>query len=277
MRLLILCVNYHSGGAALRFARDAAARLDGPDWRLLVIDNSERGDPQLSGLDGLHPQIGRHSNGQNLGYFGAAAAALAGYLRTHPLPDWVMVANADLRIDSDFGALQDLDADCAVVAPAIVSTFDGHDQNPYMRRRPSHRRMRRLRLVASRYALAQGYFLLYLLKKRLARWRRPGVAPVGYRMSIYAPHGACVLFARTYFAAGGSLDYGEFLFGEELFVAETARRLGLRVCYLPALRLRHVEHTSTGWWRSRRLWRYQKRSINYCFERFFAPGRGRAS
>jgi GT2 family glycosyltransferase len=63
---------------------------------------------------------------------------------------------------------------------------------------------------------------------------------------IYAPHGACIVFSRHYFEAGGNLDYPCFLYGEEFFVAETARRLQLAIVVDPALKITHHEHATTG-------------------------------
>ena len=70
--------------------------------------------------------------------------------------------------------------------------------------------------------------------------------PISVAQAIYAPHGACMVFSRLYFDAGGSLDYPCFLYGEEFYVAETARQLGLAIRVDPSLRITHHEHSTTG-------------------------------
>jgi GT2 family glycosyltransferase len=87
--------------------------------------------------------------------------------------------------------------------------------------------------------------------------------------TIYAPQGSCLVFSRRYFEQGGSLEYPAFLFGEEIFVAETVLRLGLQVVYDPRLRVWHDEHASTGRLRSRKLARYVGQSAAYLADTFF--------
>ena len=86
---------------------------------------------------------------------------------------------------------------------------------------------------------------------------------------IYAPHGCFIIFHRSYFDAGGSLDHGAFLFGEEVFVAETARRLGVKVSHDPRLGVIHHEHMTTGRFKNRRLARYSWEASKFCADEFF--------
>ena len=72
--------------------------------------------------------------------------------------------------------------------------------------------------------------------------RRSGKSP----RKIYAPHGACMIFHRRYFECGGALQYGAFLFGEEVAIAERVKRLGGTVVYEPDFRIIHNEHATTG-------------------------------
>ena len=65
------------------------------------------------------------------------------------------------------------------------------------------------------------------------------------------------------------MEYPSFLFGEEVFVAETARQIGLRVIYHPGLRLSHDDHSSTGLVRSRRLAGLVRASASYIADRYF--------
>lgn len=57
-----------------------------------------------------------------------------------------------------------------------------------------------------------------------ARWQAVKETAINQLKSIYAPFGAFIVFHRQYFESGGHLSYGSFLFGEEIFITETARR-----------------------------------------------------
>ncbi len=86
---------------------------------------------------------------------------------------------------------------------------------------------------------------------------------------IYAPHGSFIALHRSYFEHGGTLDYGAFLFGEEIFIAETARKLGLTVLYEPAIAIEHTERsTAAGLW-NRDASRYRKQASRYLVKNYF--------
>ena len=91
-------------------------------------------------------------------------------------------------------------------------------------------------------------------------------------MSIYAPHGACVIFSKRFFSEGGSLDLPVFLFGEEICIAEAVRRLGLSVIYNPKLVLTHHEHQSPQWRRillTRKAALHLAKSTAYLVDTYF--------
>ena len=77
---------------------------------------------------------------------------------------------------------------------------------------------------------------------------------------IYAPHGSCIIFNENYFKMGGNLNHISFLFGEEIFVAESAKKSGLKVQYEPQLRVSDYEHASTGFFYSRKIAGFMKQS-----------------
>jgi len=87
---------------------------------------------------------------------------------------------------------------------------------------------------------------------------------------IYAPQGSCIVFSKLFFSLGGKLNYPKFLFGEEIFVAETARNFGLRVVYSPRLKVWHDDHSSTGLVRSRKIAAYVRESARFITDTYFA-------
>jgi len=99
--------------------------------------------------------------------------------------------------------------------------------------------------------------------------RKPPAAVAAPPEKIYAPHGSFIALHRSYFERGGSLEYGAFLFGEEIFIAETARRLGLTVLYEPSVRIEHTERsTAAGLW-NRDASRFRKQASRYLAKTFF--------
>jgi GT2 family glycosyltransferase len=276
IRILVLCINYHAAADSERFIRDLFALECGKALDVRLVDNSAATSPQPSfpRLEEEFPNLKLLSPHGNLGYFGGAAHGLKDYLRTNDPPEWVVVANTDLSFPQNdfFARLLDLyegEKPPAVLAPAIISGQSGSDQNPYMRFRPSAGRMSFYRSVFRCYPLSLLYHCLALIKSRFSR-KTPGGRDIAPPLRIYAPQGSFILFHRTYFSSGGSLEFGSFLFGEEIFVGETARRLGLFVQYDPRLRVFHREHAVTGLFRNRKMARFQSDSCSYLYREYFS-------
>lgn len=287
---MIIGVNYGTDPMAVRFARAARALACEGDLSVVIVDNTEGG-----GRDALRADLERADGGlrlvwagQNLGYFGGAALGLREHVEARGWPDWVIVANVDIEF-RDADLLRRLlglpwPDDIGIVAPSIWSRKSLRDLNPRLVRRPRRSTMKFYKLVFANFltlnlyevAAAAKHVVKYLLRQGRglagrvgAKGPEAGRAPGGGRRVIYAPQGSCMIFSRQYFARGGTLDYPSFLFGEELYVAETARELGLAVVYEPRLRLWHDDHASTGLIRSRRVATQQGRSARFIADRYF--------
>lgn len=280
--ILILCINYHSDEECVRFASELLVDKNLQMVHLLFVDNSETStlEESLSTLKQIRGNFSVRYSERNLGYFGGAAWGLEQFLLQHEFPDWVIVCNADLHFpESDFikrlvtyGNMHQH----AVVAPAIISTLSGKDQNPFMASRPSKFRMRFYSVVFRFYPTLMLYSVLSLMKQKFLnlngrrRTRRPCAADSQEEpKAIYAAHGACIAFRCQYFEGGGDLCYGAFLFGEEIFVAETVRRLGLTIGYDPRLRVIHSEHKTTGYLPSQKMASFMGQAAAYCAKKFF--------
>jgi GT2 family glycosyltransferase len=215
---------------------------------------------------------------RNLGYFGGAAYGLSQYLHDHAMPDWVVVSNVDLLI-TDPQFLRKLAVlKCAphmgAVAPRIASALTGRNQNPFMGSRPSAMRMHlykwlyRSWLGLNAHELASAVF--HRLRSAVAQITPTKLSPSrDVSRKIYAPHGSFVVLSKEYFRAGGSLDFPCFLFGEEIYLAESLRQLGLDVIYEPSLEVVHQEHKSTKLLKSRKLARFVASSAAYCADTYF--------
>ena len=274
--VLLICVNYRKPTETQHFVATALEQTLSSSLRLVVVDNSPfPGGGVVPESVPSDPHVKAIATGKNLGYFGGAAVALADHLKSHPLPDWVIVSNPDVYF-SDRDVLQRLcDAhrgdEPAVIAPSIHTVDTSVEQNPYMRVRPSRFRMHLYRWLFSAYPIDVVYEGLSWIKHRalglLSKVRPPAAASLPER--IYAPHGSFIALHRSYFERGGNLEYGAFLFGEEIFIAETVRRLGLTVLYEPAVMIEHTERsTAAGLW-NRDASRFRRQSSRFLARTFF--------
>ncbi len=286
MSSLIIAVNYKTDEHAAQLARSLAG-YSNQDLAVVLVDNSERDDPEAFArmIHEVNPYIQCVRAPANLGYFGGANFGLKHYLAEFPLPQWVIICNVDIefRDPGFFVTLRQLEATggIGVVAPRIWSARFQRDLNPKITQRPTRRRMSFYKVIFGNYYLQAAYEIISVVKYGLKRQIRSALAPFrkrpeynstsGRSAPIYASHGSCMILNRRYFASGGSIEYPVFLFGEEIFVAETARQLGLLVVHCPQLWVFDKEHASTGGaLRSRRVARYMNEATRYLAQKYFA-------
>ena len=247
---LFICVHYHGMKETREFLGSLDA-LKGNGYHCIVVDNSDDFEP-CPGVaeavrEGLVTTAKPH---ENLGYFNGAQFGLDQF--EGALPDWVVVCNADVTPRYDFLerlASATVDDRSGVLAPRIVSMPDGEELNPHLVRRPTAVAMHVRKLFLCSRLLRPLYFACNRFKRFVFHaLRRPTTPrrPAPGRAVIYAAHGSCLVFHRRYFEAGGTLRHSTFLFGEEITVAETVRKLGLRILFEPSLQVQHRQHSSTG-------------------------------
>src|SRR5262249_18774531 len=157
------------------------------------------------------------------------AWALAQWLaQGYAHPTWICVSNTDLRLHEAFFlnlARADVDAGTGVVAPD-VRLGNGAPQNPILHRRPP-RAMMLAYAVLSRLALFMPIFELSVRLRHVVRSLTGPRARTDAPSPIYAAHGSIFLVHRRFFERGGTLAYRSTMYGEEIHIAEQARRAGL--------------------------------------------------
>jgi len=286
-QILVICVNFYCEEDIRRFVIETLDQSERDRLQVVVVDNgsNEATDPPLAALTNRDPRVSVLATEANLGYYGGAAWGLQKYLEARALPEWIVVSNPDIQFPGGdfFQRLLSLHSSSppGVLAPSILARELGVDQNPYMVHRPSWARIHFYKWAFRFYLTCMVYHLLALARVRVNRLLKGGVrlrataraAPAAPR-KIYAPHGSFVLFHRSYFTAGGSIEYGAHLYGEELFVAESARRLGLKVIYDPRLQVLHRRHSTTQALPDRNMASYLRESSAYVADTFFASALG---
>jgi len=275
VKVLICVVSYRTDEKLERYLDSilTAAQAAGSALTLniLVVDNSVReaaaSEEFVRRISERTPGVEVICSETNLGYFGAVPVAQAAAARLRP--EQVIFSNADLTLAPDFFIRlgEKLPCPAAVIAPAIlIDEGRGFDQNPKLVERYSADRLRFLQKVYSSALLFALYVWLGRLKEMLVK-DRPAVRPSGDR-DIYAPHGALFLFTKLGFFLGLP-RHEPFLYGEELFIAEEARRHAEVVRYIPAIRVFDSRHASTAGLGSARRRRLMKESIDFILRRYY--------
>jgi len=270
--VLLICVKYSADRETERYLDSIRALHAQSGLHVLLVDNTVEARWSYTS-DQSNCRVLRAP--RNLGYFGGARYGLSRHLAENPMPDWLIISNVDLSLDdptflerlAPLGSIPDVGA----VAASIRSALTGIDQNPFMRVRPSVLRMHAYKWLYRSQTALNGYEGLAAFSHRAGsalRKLRPTHSNSA-RETIYAPHGSFLILSKNYFDRGGDLDFPEFLFGEEIYIAESVRRLGLKVIYEPALRVNHQEHHSTGLFKSKQVAGYVAASAAYCADTFF--------
>jgi GT2 family glycosyltransferase len=267
--IVLVVVNYQTSDLALNLCRSVAACRATDELGVLIVDNGSGADSARQLRDGLPDSLGADVLAcENLGYFGAARRAQEWLLERGLDPDWMILSNADIEIrdPSFFETLACQSTQSGVLAPAINAPGIRADQNPYMVRRPSLARMRAYKWIYGHRVTGTLYELLGHARGRLGGYRERPASPA---RAIYAPHGSFMIFSRRYWKLPDAFAHEPFLFGEEISVAECARRHGLLVAYEPGLAVHHVGHASVGMWPSVSKLTWLEAATRYCADRYF--------
>lgn len=155
--------------------------------------------------------------------------------------DYIIFSNVDMLLDvSFFEELRSISDEADIIAPSIV-TSEGVYQNPFMPSRPSKSSLQFLKFVLS-------YDLTFYLYSKISYFKSVFFKskPSGnVKKMIYAPHGSMVILRSSYFE-NCDLEHGLFLYGEEIYIAESCYKNNKAVLYAPQLKVVHCEHRSTS-------------------------------
>lgn len=250
LQVSIVGVAYNSPAESMQFLTDVASLSPSGAYACVVVENGE--GPASIGQTNSVYHVGAPTN---LGYFGGASYGIRLLEDRGIVTPWYVISNVDVRIHTTELAclLSKISPTVGVVAPSIVGTM-GQQSNPYIRRRP--RRLRLLmtevafgspitnRLLLALHRVHRSAGLVTLMKRR--RRRRTSFVPEANGTFIYAAHGSIVCLRRSLVVETELLRRAPFLYGEELFVAEEARRLSLTTQFVPQLKTEHTGGVSTS-------------------------------
>lgn len=276
--ILIVSVLYNTYSETVRYL-DSISGSAGAEIVLILVDNSNVEPPEeFTKRISEYPFLHYLKTTSNLGYFGGARAGISHFLTICPaLPNWILVTNVDIVFTSGFfnTLLQKKpENSIGIIAPSIISMQWNTDYNPAMMKRYSKARLRFYLCLYSSFLLHNAFLAAAYLKKWISGKKNGKMSSGGEHrsglMQIYAPHGSCIIFHRNYFERGGSLEIPNFLFGEEVHVAERAKNLGLTVVYHPELIIHDYEHASIGFFVTPAINMYYKESIRGILDYYYS-------
>ena len=238
------------------------------DYEIILVNNGSNQINLLESLAQSYPVTIVDSN-ENKGYLGGAEFGLTTYLNQNKeLPSHLIVCNTDIIFGDDLflSKLYTLTDD--VIGPTIISSKTRLNQNPFYTNRISDKKLKFLKLIFSAYPLYVGYQLLSVVKNSLSLKKIDAIKDNSKK--VYAIHGSFMIFNKSYFEKGGNFNYGSFLYGEEIYIAELARINCMSVTYHSSLKIIHQEHSTTGLFKKPLHVKYMSQSINYLLNRFFS-------
>lgn len=275
--IVYICVNYGSPSETLAHLEQLRGSTTEP-YAAIVVENSPRSYPELDDWVARYPDNHRYLVGDgNVGYLNGLGIGMRRAMQDWPHADWVVLSNVDLILDASqfelYLATHQLDPRTGVVGPRIVSSMSMKDQNPFLMTRPSLSRMRAWRGMYRSYWIGALYQLGSDLWHRHAmrgldsgRPHHPAANTSAGGREVYAVHGSIFCMSARLLHKVGAVSWPCFLFGEEIWLAEKARNLGMRVVYDPAMRVEHSEHATTASLSSREKMRWHYQSINWLIE-----------
>jgi GT2 family glycosyltransferase len=269
---LVIGVNYFNESDTIQFVNEFLSQERDCQLKIVIVNNGSNDDEfeKLQQITESNESVTIYQPNKNLGFYGGINHGLDQYLSSNSLPDFVIASNTDVFL-SDESFLEKLcklsfDDDVGVIAPSVISSLTGIDQNPQIESRPSTKRWLLYRYIYRNYVLGNIYLLSAMLKNKLRGKIKP---KNGKSRMIYAPHGSFVIIRKCYFESGCDIEHGAFMFGETITIAEKARRHGIKVLYQPLLKIFHREHSTTGIFRSKKMMRYQWEAADYTYRKYF--------
>jgi GT2 family glycosyltransferase len=268
--IVILGVIYNTYLETIRFIESIKCCFDN-EVKLILVDNSDI-PPDSFFTEKIHNSdfITYIKTEKNVGYFHGAKLGLMHFMENnHYYPQWTIVCNVDIIFETTLlskklGSYENI-PDLGLIAPAIISNQWKTDFNPFHMSRISLKKLYFYQMIYSNILFHNGYILIHHFKKFMKMFflmiSAHRKSEINTTREIYAPHGSCIIFNKNYFERGGTLNHISFLFGEEIFVGETASGFGLKVLYVPEFKVRHYEHSSIGNFISHKINEFYKQSI----------------
>ena len=233
---------------------------------LFVVDNcaDSSSDKFINEIEVKNITLQIIKSKNNLGYFGAASYVLSNlnYLEF----DFIIISNNDIEvIQNNFYSILFKYKTYDIIAPSI-RTLNGIEQNPHRINPISKIRKIYYSIYFSSYIVA--YILNSLIKLKKSLMSKIDNVDYSEPFTIFSPHGAYLIFNKTYFIKGGFIDNGFFLYGEEDSIAAISFKHKFNIIFAPELKIIHHESITIGRRFSRIKFTYQKETFKYLKKKY---------
>jgi len=250
-KILLIIVNYFNDDEVCSYVRSQVLPDKNTEIEVVVVNNGSNNPVLLQDLAKAMPRVSIAEPGENSGYLKGAWFGLNYYLSSgKPFPAAVILSNSDIVFPDPlifhYLRLRIASGGFDILGPDVISSFDGEHINPYITLRMSAKKMKLIYFFSMNIMLYSVFQLISMFK----HWtgHKFGLSGKGSSKphSTYGIHGSFMVFAKSFFENGGTLEYPMQLFGEEIFIGETARKLNLRTFFDPGLKVIHLAHSTTG-------------------------------
>lgn len=241
-KYLLIAVTYHSDEALQTFLKSVHRAAERVKERIQVdIEIADNGK-------------------DNKGYFGGAATI---YNQKAQEYDFVSISNVDLALAPDFfEQLEKVDTtNIGWLAPDIYTEKINRYENPYMLKRPTKCHFRIWNIIYSCTWIYRLYHRMYVWKGRQAK-----TYPA---CDIYAGHGSFVLLTKAFVKHYPEIHFPGFMYGEEIYMAESTRVAELKVRYVPTLRIDNIGNINTAHIQQSQKSEWSKESLRAIYTLFF--------
>jgi len=253
--IYFICVNYNQN-SYLRDFIDSFPESD--DFKCIIVNNgSQKWTSDCSQIVSI--------DSKNHGYLSGLQAGFNCLIERF-LPnnnDIVILSNPDVILSDDFFEnilnISHFKNSCFLIAPSIINLKNGMDQNPNMLHG-----MSRLKYIVTSIEMSNylSFVTIRKIKYYLKSFSRS--APVNNSKeicNIFAPHGSFMITSVLSIKQSNMLDHPIFLWGEEVCISYSLRKVGGRVKYYPSILVYHNEHSSTSTISSRLSYQIWKKSF----------------
>ena len=264
-KVLIVCVNYNSYDSLTDYLKsiDSSASLCGEcQVEVIIADNSTK--PEEVEASAYRHVAVKVSKFDNRGYLGAAQSAINNHHENILTYDYVAITNVDLLMDESFFkslSLLNVDENIAWIAPQIWSEDEKRDRNPKTMQRKSEKRLLAIKRMYQ-YPFLEWLYTHTMYKRKKLYTQHP-------ECDLFAGHGSFMILTRAFFKKYPTINYPVFLFGEESYLGELILKAGLRVRYIPSLKVYDSEHVSTGRMNRKIYCKHNIEAINYILDTFY--------
>jgi GT2 family glycosyltransferase len=260
-RGLLITVNYNNWDYTESFVRTLLS-FGNKSLSIVIVDNSPKmSDNNISNLESENENIAYLKTKNNIGYFGAVNYAIK--IIDIKLYDYIIICNNDITIENlnFFEILNEKLELYDIIAPSI-KTKENIQQNPHRDKKIDLKRKIFYKIYFSSYLIAK--LINFIVRQKRIKQTEYNE----YEREIASPHGAFIIFNKTFFSKGGFIDDGFFLYGEEDTLMAQAQNLKLKIGFIPDLKVKHFESLSTGKSFTKKKYLIQKDAHKYVQKKY---------